>query len=65
MRLVLPSTEYRLIKNRKCAREARKKRKEINDKTVQELQISKKENQQLWKQIALLEARLNMVKSKT
>jgi hypothetical protein len=27
MRSVLPSQEYRLLKNRKCAREARKKRK--------------------------------------
>lgn len=28
MRAVLPSTEYKLLKNRKCARESRKKRKQ-------------------------------------
>ena len=37
MRSVLPSQEYRLLKNRKCARESRKKRKQQSVSTLDQL----------------------------
>lgn len=37
MRPLLPAQEYRLLKNRKCARESRKKRKEMNTCTIEQL----------------------------
>jgi hypothetical protein len=44
MRSVLPSQEYRLLKNRKCARESRKKRKQQSVSTLDQLWMCQQEN---------------------
>ena len=58
MRQVLPSQEYKLLKNRKCARESRKKRKEQSHSTLEQLKNYKHENEKLRSYINELEIRL-------
>lgn len=58
MRQVLPSQEYKLLKNRKCARESRKKRKEQSNSTLEQLKNCQYENEKLRSHIRELEIRL-------
>ena len=56
MRKFLPFQEYRLLKNRKCAREARKKRKHQTISISEQLDIALRENEMMKKQILVLKA---------
>ena len=47
MRRILPKAEYRLIKNRKCARVSRQKRKDVQMTLVQRLDKLEAENKNL------------------
>lgn len=60
MRPVLPPQEYRLLKNRKCAREARRKRKIQSHYQSEELQACLQENANLLEYIKTLERRLKL-----
>ena len=55
MRRILPKEEYRLIKNRKCARESRKKRREKSLTMTEKLAELESENKELKKKILNLE----------
>ena len=55
MRRILPKEEYRLIKNRKCARESRKKRREKSVTMTDKLAELEAENKELKKKILNLE----------
>ena len=55
MRRILPKEEYRLIKNRKCARESRKKRREKSVTMTEKLAELEAENKELKKKILNLE----------
>ena len=55
MRRILPKEEYRLIKNRKCARESRKKRREKSVTMTEKLAKLEAENKELKKKILNLE----------
>lgn len=55
MRRILPKEEYRLIKNRKCARESRKKRREKSVTMTEKLAELEAENKELRKKILNLE----------
>ena len=63
MRAILPQQEYRLLKNRKCARESRLRRKEQTLGTLEELQICRKENETLKSRIKFLEQQLSAKES--
>lgn len=63
MRPLLPAQEYRLLKNRKCARETRKKRKAMTNSTIDQLQVCQDENKELRKQVDYLERRLQELES--
>lgn len=64
MRAVLPSPEYKLLKNRKCARESRKKRKQQIAEDRELLQICQAENEQLRRKVAEYEARIRELESR-
>lgn len=55
MRPVLPTQEYRLLKNRKCARESRRKRKQQTLSTIEQLRLCQEENETLKERVHLLE----------
>ena len=54
MRKLLPCQEYRLLKNRKCARESRKKRKQQTISISEQLDIALRENEMMKEQIRIL-----------
>ena len=56
MRKLLPFQEYRLLKNRKCARESRKKRKQQTISISEQLDIALRENEMMKEQILVLKA---------
>jgi len=56
MRKILPFQEYRLLKNRKCARESRKKRKQQTISKSEQLDIALRENEMMKEQILILKA---------
>lgn len=55
MRNLLPSQEYRLLKNRKCARESRKRRKQTTKSISEQLEIALRENQTMRERVLILE----------
>lgn len=55
MRNLLPSQEYRLLKNRKCARESRKRRKQTTKSISEQLEIALRENQTMRERVFILE----------
>jgi hypothetical protein len=64
MRRILPKDEYRLIKNRKCARVSRQKRKEKSTTLVDKLAQLEAENKKLRMKILNLECNKSMMSSK-
>ena len=64
MRRILPKDEYRLIKNRKCARVSRQKRKEKSTSLVEKLAQLEAENKKLRMKILNLECNKSMMSSK-
>lgn len=64
MRRILPKDEYRLIKNRKCARVSRQKRKEKSTTLVDKLAQLEAVNKKLRMKILNLECNKSMMSSK-
>ena len=58
MRKFLPFQEYRQLKNRKCARESRKKRKQQTISISEQLDIALRENKMMKEQILVLKTQL-------
>ena len=64
MRRILPKDEYRLIKNRKCARVSRQKRKEKSHTLMDKLAQLEAENKKLRMKILNLECNKSVMSSK-
>ena len=64
MRRILPKEEYRLIKNRKCARVSRQKRKEKSHTLMDKLAQLEAENKKLRMKILNLECNKSVMSSK-